>query len=154
MTISPRLKSYLARRRVAFGEISHAETMCAHRSARTADVDGDRVAKAVVVRAGDEYMLAVLPASRQVSFDYLEKWLGREVQLADEPEFQPLFADCTLGAIPPIGDAFGLETVLDDSLLTDADVYFEGGDHRTLVHVAASDWRRLMKDAAHSAFSA
>ncbi|HEX5007340.1 MAG TPA: YbaK/EbsC family protein, partial [Hyphomonadaceae bacterium] len=88
------------------------------------------------------------------SFDNLKRWLGRDVQLADELEFQPLFADCTLGAVPPIGDAFGLETVLDDSLLTDDDVYFEGGDHRTLIHVAASDWRRLMKDAAHSAFSA
>jgi Ala-tRNA(Pro) deacylase len=154
MTISPRLKSYLSRRRVAFDEIPHAETMCAHRSARTADLDGNQVAKAVVVRTGDEYMLAVLPASRQVSFDDLTRWLGRDVQLADELEFQPLFADCTLGAVPPIGDAFGLETVLDDSLLTDEDIYFEGGDHRTLVHVAASDWRRLMKDAAHTAFSA
>jgi Ala-tRNA(Pro) deacylase len=154
MTISPRLKSYLSRRDVVFEEVPHAEAMCASRSARAAELDGDNVAKAVVVRTGDEYMLAVVPASRRVSLADLTRWLGRDVQLADEPELQPLFADCTLGAIPPIGDAFGLETVLDDSLLTDDDVYFEGGDHRTLVHVAASDWRRLMKDAAHSAFCA
>ena len=154
MTISPRLKSYLSRRRVAFEEIAHDEAMCAIRNARAADVDGDQVAKAVVVRTDDEYMLAVVPASRRVSFDDLTRWLGRDVQLADEPELQPLFADCAPGAVPPIGDAFGLETVLDDSLLMDEDVYFEGGDHRTLVHIAASDWRRLMKDSAHGAFCA
>jgi Ala-tRNA(Pro) deacylase len=82
----------------------------------------------------------------------LEKWLGRDVRLASEPEIGPLFADCSLGAVPPIGDAFDLETVLDDHLLNADDIYFEGGDHRTFVHVAAGDWRRLMKDAAHGAF--
>ena len=154
MTISPRLKSYLDRRGVAFDEVRHQEEMHANRAARAADLDGDQVAKAVVVRSGEEYMLAVIPASRHVRLDELKAWLGREVQLAAEPEIARLFADCSLGAIPPIGDAFGLETVLDDRLLDADDIYFEGGDHRTFVHVAASDWRRLMKDAAHGAFCA
>jgi Ala-tRNA(Pro) deacylase len=154
MTISSRLKSYLARRRVAFDEVPHEQESHVNRAARTADLDGDQVAKAVVVRAGGEYMLAVIPASRQVSIADLERWLGREVRLADEPEIGLLFADCSLGAIPPIGDAYGLETVLDDSLLDLDDIYFEGGDHRTFVHVDAGDWRRLMKDSAHGAFCA
>lgn len=154
MTISARLKSYLSRRHVAFDEIPHDEGMCALRNARAADVDGDQLAKAVVVRTGGEYMLAIVPASRRVDIDGLTRWLGRDVQLADEPELQPLFADCSPGAVPPIGDAYGLETVLDDSLLNDDDVYFEGGDHRTLVHIGASDWRKLMKTSAHGAFCA
>jgi Ala-tRNA(Pro) deacylase len=152
MTISPRLKSYLDRRGVEFDEVRHEEEMHVNRAARAAELDGDQVAKAVVVRSGEEYMLAVVPASRHVRLDDLEAWLGREVRLAAEPEIEPLFADCALGAIPPIGDAFGLETMVDDRLLATDDIYFEGGDHRTLVHVAAGDWRRLMKNAAHGAF--
>lgn len=153
MTISARLKSYLDRRGVAFDEVRHQEEMHANRAARAADLDGDQVAKAVVVRSGEEYMVAVVPASRHVRLDDLEAWLGRDVRLADEPEIGPLFADCAPGAIPPIGDAFGLETVVDGRLLDLDDVYFEGGDHCTLVHVAAGDWRRLMKEAAAGAFS-
>jgi Ala-tRNA(Pro) deacylase len=152
MTISPKLKSYLDRRGVAFDEVRHEEEMHINRAARAAELDGDQVAKAVVVRSGEEYMLAVVPASRHVRLDDLEAWLGRDVRLAAEPEIAPLFADCALGAIPPIGDAFGLETMVDDRLLAADDIYFEGGDHRTLVHVAAGDWRRLMKNAAHGAF--
>jgi Ala-tRNA(Pro) deacylase len=153
MPISPRLKSYLDRRSVAFDEVPHDPESHANRAARSADLDGDHVAKAVVVRAGDEYMLAVVPASRHVSLDELQRWLGRDVRLASEAEIEPLFSDCALGAVPPIGDAYDLETVLDDSLLDANDVYFEGGDHCTFVHVAAGDWRRLMKDAAHADFA-
>ena len=154
MTISPKLRSYLARRRISYDEAPHEEEAHINRAARSAGLNGGQVAKAVVVHAGDEYMLAVVPASRQVSLGDLKRWLGREVRLAAEPELGPLFADCSMGAVPPIGDAFGLETVLDESLLGGEDIYFEGGDHRTFVHVAAGDWRRLMKNAAHSEFCA
>ena len=52
-----------------------------------------------------------------------------------------------------MGAAFGLETLVDEELLNADDVYFEGGDHRTLVHVGGADWRRLQREAAHGRFS-
>ena len=128
--------------------------MNAAQAAAAAHVMRDRVAKAVLVQAGDNYMLAVVPASRQVLFDRLQTWLGRPVRLAAERESEDLFGDCDLGAIPPVGDAYNVETVMDDSLVDADDIYFEGGDHRTLVHMRAEDWRKLTKDTAHGAFSA
>ena len=98
-------------------------------------------------------MMAVVPSSKQIQFSDLGRWLGRDVRLAGERDSMPLFADCELGAMPPIGAAFGLETILDDDLLNADDIYFEGGDHRTLVHVQGGDWRRLVRDAGHCAFS-
>lgn len=154
MPISPRLRSYLDRRGVSFEEVSHARAMSAAQAAEAAHVDGGQVAKGVLVRAGGDYMLAVLPASQHVAFDRLKRWLGRDVRLADESETAPIFADCELGAIPAVGAAYDLETIVDDRLLSDGDVYFEAGDHKTLVHVQAEGWRKLMKDNAHSAFSA
>jgi Ala-tRNA(Pro) deacylase len=128
--------------------------MSAAQAAETAHLARSQVAKAVLVRTGDNYMLAVVPASRQVLFDRLQNWLGRPVRLAEERESEDLFADCDLGAIPPVGDAYNLETVLDNSLVDVDEIYFEGGDHRTFVHMRAPDWRKLTKDTAHSAFSA
>jgi Ala-tRNA(Pro) deacylase len=154
MSISPRLRSYLDRRGLSFEEIAHAPSKSAAQTAETAHIDRDKIAKAVLVNAGGDYMLAVVPASRHVMLESLKRWLGRDVRLADEQESVPLFADCDLGAIPPVGEAYNLETVMDESLMTpEEDVYFEGGDHRTLVHMHAGDWRRLMKDAACGAFT-
>ena len=153
MSISPRLRSYLDRRGTRFDEVPHARATNMAEAAHAAHVSDGKVAQAVLVRAGDSYMVAVVPASRQVRFERLQAWLGQPVRLAEEDESVSLFPDCDLGAIPPIGGAFGLETVMDESLNEADDVYFEGGDHRTLVHMGAEDWRRLMKDTARGAFS-
>jgi Ala-tRNA(Pro) deacylase len=154
MSISPRLRSYLDRRGLSFDEVPHEPAMNMARTAQAAHVDGRHVAKAVVVRAGDDYMLAVVPSSRQVEFERLQRWLGKPVQLAEEDDTVSLFPDCDLGAIPPVGGAFDLETVMDESLSDADDIYFEGGDHRTLVHMRADAWRKLMKDSPRAAFSA
>lgn len=154
MAISPKLRSYMERRGVGFDEVPHALTMQMAKAAQAAHIPGRHVAKGVLVRAGGEYMVAVVPSSRRVRLEDLQLWLGRQVTVADENESLPLFPDCSLGAIPPIGQAFGLETIFDDGLLAADDVYFEGGDHRTLVHVDGADWRRLVSDASHCRFSA
>ena len=59
----------------------------------------------------------------------------------------------TEGAVPPIGDAYGLEVIFDDCLNECGDVYFEAGDHMDLVRVGAIDFRDLMGNARHGVIS-
>jgi Ala-tRNA(Pro) deacylase len=154
MSISQKLRTYMDLCGVAFDEVPHSFAFQPAMAAEAAHIPGRRVAKGVLVRTGDDYMLAVVPSSKLVDFADLERWLGREVSLAPENDSGPLFADCALGAMPPVGAAFGLPTILDDELLNANEVYFEGGDHRTLIHVDGGSWRRLQRDAGHCAFSA
>lgn len=154
MTISTKLRNYMNRCGVAFEEVPHAFAFQPSKAAEATHIPGRRVAKAVLVRAGQEYMLAVVPSSKHVALDHLGRWLGRDVRLAEEQESAKLFEDCELGAMPPIGAAFGIETILDDDVMASDDIYFEGGDHRTLVHVGGPDWRRLQAGAGHCALSA
>ncbi len=81
------------------------------------------------------------------------RWLGRNVGLATEAETTSKFPDCEFGAVPPIGAAYGLITIVDDDILGEDEIYFEGGDHRTLVAIDSSDWQHLMHDAGHFSFS-
>ena len=64
-----------------------------------------------------------------------------------------LFEDCDIGAIPPIGAAYDVPVILDESLGDAADIYFEGGDHKTLVHVSGKDFRNLTSGARLARFS-
>ena len=59
-----------------------------------------------------------------------------------------LFADCKPGAIPPVGAAYGIKTYWDEELGTRAEVYFEAGDHQTLVHMSGADFGKLMRKSA------
>ncbi len=64
-----------------------------------------------------------------------------------ESELAGLFPDCEVGAIPPIGSAYGLRTLVDSRLRKEPEVYFEAGDHESLIKVSAETFRALMVDA-------
>ena len=55
--------------------------------------------------------------------------------------------------MPPLGAAYSIDNVLDDSLMEESDVYFEADDHRGLVHVSGIDFRKLMTGAPHGDIS-
>jgi Ala-tRNA(Pro) deacylase len=78
---------------------------------------------------------------------------AEQLGLATESELVGLFKDCEIGAIPPIGPAYGIETVVDDSLLQENDVYFEAGDHEELIHVSGKQFRDLVAGARYGRFS-
>ena len=99
-------------------------------------------------------MTIVVPASRQVWLEEIGRWLARPVGLATEEEIGALFPDCEHGAVPPIAAAYGLTAVVDARLEGHEDIYFEGGDHRALVHVTGGQFHRLMEHVPHGKFSA
>jgi Ala-tRNA(Pro) deacylase len=99
------------------------------------------------------YVMAVLPATHKVDLGAVHRQLNRTLGLATDRELTDLFKDCEPGAIPPLGRTYGVETILDESLDGLQDIYFEAGDHITLVHVTGRDFLRLMADAPRAKIS-
>lgn len=153
MAIANTLRRYMDSQHIDYDVIAHAPTSTSTRTAQASHVSGDRVAKAVLVRDEDDFVLAVVPATHHVLLGELGRCLDRTVDLATEEETGPIFEDCEYGAIPPVGSAYGLEVIVDTSLDTLPDVYFEGGDHQTLIRVDHDQFERLMEDAEHGRFS-
>ncbi|MEM7021546.1 MAG: YbaK/EbsC family protein [Pseudomonadota bacterium] len=153
MTIAPRVARYLADRSIPHGIVPHAPTPTASRAAQASHISGDQIAKGVVLRDGDGFMLAVVPASHHVSLDMLAVWLGRPFEIATERDASDLFPDCDVGAIPPVGQAYGVDVLLHENLAELPEVCFEGGDHENLVRVTGADFARLMDTAQRGRFS-
>jgi Ala-tRNA(Pro) deacylase len=154
MSIAATLQKHLSRKHIVYDVVSHSPTMASVLSAEACCVPPDRVAKGVVVRSGDRYVLAVLPASRRISRTELKMELGEKFALASENELEQLFEDCVPGAVPPVGEAYGLDAVVEPSISGQPDVYFEGGDHATLVHVTQTQFATLIGGASHVRFAA
>jgi Ala-tRNA(Pro) deacylase len=153
MTIATRVQRYLSDCGVDYEVLEHERTMTASRTAQAGHVSGDRLAKGVLLKSEGGYTLAVLPASCHLRLREVQDCLERPVGLATEAEVGQLFNDCDLGAIPPIGRAYGMDMIVDDDLIGQPDVYFEGGDHISLIHVNAMGFQRLMADARHGRIS-
>lgn len=153
MTISNRLKTYLDEAGVRYDTVAHPRTATASEAADAAHVPGEAVAKTVVIHHEEGYVLAVVPSNHRVDLSTLQENMDRRLGLASEDEIESLFADCDRGAAPPIGEAYGVPTMVDPSLTGRTDIWFEGGDHRTLVHVSGVDFDRLMQDARKAPIS-
>ena len=153
MTIATTLERYLRDCGIDYEVVEHARTLSSSRTAEVSHVAGDRLAKAVVLKSEGGFTMAVLPASCHLRLGELQDYLARPIGLATEKEVGQLFDDCELGAIPAVGIPYGMEMIVDDSLSEQPDVYFEAGDHMSLVHVNAMAFQRLTADARHGRFS-
>jgi Ala-tRNA(Pro) deacylase len=153
MTIAATQQRYMVRRAAQYDLMLHPHTGSSLETALAAEVPADHIAKAVVVKDKSGYALVVIPASHQLRLNHLRHDLHRELELATEEEITQLFGDCEPGAVPPLGPAYGIETLLDESLTGLADVYFEAGDHEQLVHLCGEDFRNLLSGARRGYFS-
>ena len=153
MTIAASVQDHLNREGVRYEMIAHEHTRDSNHSAQAAHIPGDQLAKCVMLEDDEGYVMAVLPATHKVDLGAVHRQLDRKLGLATDRELADLFKACEPGAIPPLGRAYGIDTILDESLTGAQDVYFEAGDHMTLVHVTGRDFQRLMADAPRGEIS-
>ena len=152
MAIAPTFQRYLDQH-VTYDVIMHEPTMSSMRTAQACHISGDCLAKGVVLRDATGYMLAVLPATHHIRMRDLRSQFGEDVDLASEREIDELFSDCIHGAVPPIGECYGLDMIVDDAIDGQGDVYLEAGDHETLVRLSHLQFAKLTTDARHGRFS-
>ncbi len=145
MPMSTRIKNHLEANKIPYSLLNHPSSYTAQGVAAVIHVSGREVAKTVVVQAGRDYYLVVLPASYQVKPEKLAHVLGRPARLATEDEFCSLFPDCELGAMPPLGELYGLSVYVDESLAADKEIIFNAGTHRDAIRMNYDDFVRLAK---------
>lgn len=139
-----KLMEYLDSKGVSYETTQHRPTFTAQQMAAEEHVPGMNVAKPVVVKADKTYYLCVLPACCKIDMDQLKTQLGaKQLALADEEELSRLFEDCALGAEPPFGDLYGLETIMDAALESDPFIVFQAGSHELAVRMDLADYKKL-----------
>ena len=153
MTIALTLERYLDAKNAEYDVIAHPPTHSSGETVEVCHIPGDRLAKAVVLRDETGYALAVLPASHHIRLSELRRQFGDDVSLATEREIAELFQDCERGAVPAIGECYGLDMVVDDSIEEQPEIYFEGGDHSTLVHMTHAQFAKMTAASRHGSFS-
>ena len=138
------IRDFLKSQQVRFEEFLHAPSHSAMHLAGSVHVPGRSVAKSVLVRSGETFTLAVLPATHRVDLGRLSEVLGVDgLRIATEAEVEVIFADCETGALPPFGRLYGLTTVLDASLSAVAEVVFVGNTRHEGVRMRYKDYERV-----------
>jgi Ala-tRNA(Pro) deacylase len=153
MGIAATVRDYLDEAGVDYQLVHHEYTPNSRRAAQAARVPAERLAKPVILEDDKGYVMAVVPASHRVELQSLEQKLGRRLVLARESELRDVFCDCRKGAVPAIGQAYGVDVIWDDSLASCPEVYFEAGDHTDLVQMSGKEFCFLMSRKPHGHIS-
>lgn len=152
MTIAATVERYLAEKGVEYKSISHPVTGSSHETAEAAHVDEGHIAKAVILRDDQRAVMAIVPGNAWVSLSSVGKGLDRELVLLEEDAAAGYFTDGDPGAIAPLGPAYGMETLLDEALVSLSFVYLESGDHRTLLQIDGGDFLKLLGGVSRGNF--
>ncbi len=153
MGIAITVEDYLQKNDVPFTVTPHPHTWASVESAQAAHVPAGRLAKAVILTDAKGYLMVVVPSDRHVDVMRVSDSLGRDLTIAPEHRIAEIFKDCDLGAVPPLGPAYGMPTVLDEGLVGLPEVYFEAGDHEELICVAGEYFTVMLGGAKHGQFS-
>lgn len=146
MAISQRLKALLDRENIKYVSIVHSVAHTAQEVAASAHVKGASFAKTVMVKAGRENIMAVLPASHRVQFEDLARVThNADVRLSTEVEFQQLFPECEAGAMPPFGNLYGMRVLCDKTLAEADEIVFNAGSHVEAIRMRFDDFARLVQ---------
>jgi Ala-tRNA(Pro) deacylase len=152
MAIAITLKKYLEDNDLSYEVVDHPYAATSLDVASKAHVPANKLVKAIVLEDEGGYVIAVCPASSKLQLGTLYHQINRRLHLADEYELADLIGDCVLGAVPPLGELYGADVVMDDALLNEDDVYIEAGDHEELLHLDADNFQRLMHHAERASF--
>jgi len=154
MSLAKRLEWYLGQNHVDYVCVRHEHSDTQLEAAQQCHVPSWQVAKCVLLEDERGYVNAVLPANRRIRISSLREQLERNLELAGEEEIEDIFFDCDPGAIPGITAAYGIPSVIDRQLLDSDEIFIEGGDHESLVHMSGDDFVRLTSDSMMASFSA
>lgn len=135
-----RLRSALQAAGIDFLHTQHEAVFTSAEAARVRGVPLHSGAKALILKAGDEFLMAVLPADLALASVTFRKYLRvRKMRFASKDEVAEI-TGLTPGSIPPFGSLFGLKTYCDEALSTNSRINFNAGSHTNSFQMAYADY--------------
>ena len=145
MEIPKGLIDCLNENNVTYEILHHPAAVTAQRSAQAEHIKGRHHAKVVMIKSGGQHLMMVLPADHQIDLEKVEKTISKAVSLDKEEEFKSVFADCAIGAMPPLGNLYGLPTYVDRHLAEQDYIVFEAGTHTDAIKMSYRDYEKIVK---------
>ena len=102
-----------------------------------------------IVREADAGSVPAVAKKHGISDQTLYIWRKKfgaldadDVRLLSEPDAALLTPDCATGAVPAVGELFGLPMIADFAVRDDPVISFNAGSHRFSVRVERAAWER------------
>jgi len=141
-----KLKRLLDDSHVKYISINHSPAYTARETAASTFIPRREFAKTIIVDLNGEKVMVVVSASRHVDLPAFQAFTEtRSARLATEDEFEALFPDCEVGAMPPFGSLYDMRVFVDRMVSEVDDICFNAGTHAQVIRMECDDYIKLEK---------
>lgn len=147
MSTSITIRRYLEKQDIRFKSVSYDSNAAQLYRSGTQSIAARKIAKAVILKDLQGMLMAVIPGPLQLEMNTINQRFKRNLVPAKQEDYAAIFSDCNSSLIPPLGEAYGLECVVDDSLLDNDKIYFVSGNQHELLCVTTADFQWLHNNA-------
>lgn len=108
-------------------------------------------AKAIIIRVKQTggkkfFAMVVLPGDRRFNSKKVEAYFqAKDVRFATVEEVAEVTQGILPGGVPPFGSLFGLEVIVDDTLLGNEKIIFNAGDRSFSIGMFCADYIQLLQ---------
>ena len=137
--VTQKAVEFLTAQGIPFEKLVHEPVTTSEAAAGARGSRLEQGAKALIVKANEKYYHLIISAAKRVDNNKLRKILGTNRVRFATPEELKTLTGCLPGAVPPFGNLFDLQVLMDDALLAEETVYFNCGSHTVSLRMARTD---------------
>jgi len=128
---------------VDYTVLEHQPSESLLHTAMVRGIDPAAIAQAVFLDNSRGPIMAVIPLSHVIRLDWVESFTRLKSRNHELDESATLFDDCEPGTIPPVAIPYGLQAIIDKSLLQQPEIYFRPGRYDQLIKIETKSFFAL-----------
>ena len=145
MTLLQNIKTLLDEHKITYQEKLHAPTVTSEDSARERGEPMKIGAKALLLKADENFCLCVLPADRRMDMHKVKEILAaKKIRMATSEELEQA-TGCTKGAVPPFGELMGVSMLIDKAQFDEEYIAFNAGSLTHSIKMKTADYVKVVK---------
>ncbi|MFH0791684.1 MAG: YbaK/EbsC family protein [bacterium] len=137
--------------------INHRTVYTAYDKATTLKVKPDMIVKTLAVKADKEIYIVAIPGNRNLDIIRLKKELNvlrkknkekifQKIDFLKEGIIKQSFKEIKVGAIPPFGSLWKLNTVIDKPLLRQKKLLISAGNYEESLEISPTELKKIVPD--------
>jgi Ala-tRNA(Pro) deacylase len=132
--------SYLEKSKIKYETLIHKQVFTAHDLAMTLHIAHKEIAKSLLLKAGSDFFLAILPADRNLDFKKLTKLVKvKKIELPKEQIMKTKF-NVKPGALPAFGGLYKLPVFVDKAILPVKKILLASGSFIDSILMSPKDY--------------
>jgi len=154
MAIPKKIIEFFKKNKIKYEPIEHRTVYTAYDKAATLKVPEKIVGKTLILKGDGKLIFALIPANKNLDLNKFKKLAKiKKLEFTSEKLIKNKIKGVKVGAIPPFGNLWGLETFIDRSLINQPKIIINGGDYNWSIKINPTNFKKLIPNLTIGNFS-